>query len=677
LLPGLHTLNYKSLDGWITPVSESVTLIGGPAISLSRTYAPQPGNIQITLGPAEAVSEGVQWNVDGGNWQNSGAAVTGLSVGSHIVQYKSVAGWIVPASESVTVNRAATTSLERDYLPQPGNLQITIVPSEAISDGAHWNVDGGEWQDSETIITGLTAGSHTVNYESIIGWFTPASQSITIKRGATTFISQNYTPLPGNLKITLGSSEAISDGAQWNVDGGAWQNSGAMLMGLSVGSHMVNYKSVPGWNAPVSESITIKRDEATFISRNYTEQPGNIQIMLCPADAVTAGAWWNVDGGDWQDSNAIVTCLPAGLHTLNYKSTAGWTEHASELIMVNRGSTTAISRIYTQQTRGLQIQKCSIIAGSGLNDNSDIINFSGATGITLAELRVADKLTVKIGNVYSEAIPLSSFIVKKSKFTYTRKIPKQGKGAIASLVIDTNTHKFFLKTKNINLSGLYCPFDIEFDTGNYRGVSTVYENMANGKKFIPVQLMSGVEDDLQIQSVKIKKGRLSDTLTIKGGIAYKVTPTLMKDVVLRLGNQTFILPAKYFEPNENNWHKYVCKNKVIPGGIANATFDFGKCTFIIAIKSEKINATTGKVGLTLTIGSFNQQVNFDLDIGQTTYSGITGDATGNGIVDFSDLALFGASWLNKPVIAGLDANGDDFIDFIDFTAIANNWQARN
>ncbi|MGA2093067.1 MAG: hypothetical protein ABSH16_06635 [Sedimentisphaerales bacterium] len=620
LLPGLHTMNYKSIDGWIAPVSESVTLIGGPATSLSRTYAPQPGNIQIALGPADAVLEGVQWNVDGSNWQNSGAVVTGLSIGSHIVDYKSVAGWIAPASESVIVNRAATTSLGRTYAPQPGNIQITLVPSEAVSDGAQWNVDGGEWQDSGTLVTNLTAGSHTVNYKSITGWFTPASESVTINRGATTSISRNYTPLPGNIQITLAPVEAVSDGAQWNVDGGAWQNNGATIMGLSVGSHTVNYRSLTGWNAPVSEAITINRGATNSINRNYTIQPGNIQVTLGPADAVVAGAQWNVDGGGWQNSGAEVTGLPPGLHTVNYKSIAGWIAHASELITITKGSTTSISRIYTQQARGLLINKCNIAAGRGINDNNDIINFSGTTGITPAELSGSDEITIKVGDVYSEAIPISSFTVKNGKFTYTRKIPRRSKGAITSLVIDTNKHKFSLKTRNIDLSGLHCPFDIEFDTSNYRGVSSIYENTANGKKFIPVPLMSGVDDYLQIKSVKVKKGRLSDTLAIRGGIAYAVLPTLMSDVVVKLGSQTFTLPAKNFKPSGKSGHKYVCKDIVIPGGIASATFDFGKCTFTITIKNVKINTTTGKVGLTLTIGSFDKQVNFDFDTGQAIYS---------------------------------------------------------
>ncbi|MBN1392090.1 MAG: hypothetical protein JW947_04725 [Sedimentisphaerales bacterium] len=616
LAAGSHTVNYKSIAGWFTPASESVTINRGATTSVSRNYTPQPGNLQITLGPADAVSEGTQWNVDDGAWQNSGATVTGLTAGSHTVNYKSVTGWFTPSSESVTINRGVTTSISRNYTPQPGSIQILLWPIDAFLDGVQWNVDGGEWQDSGAEVTDLPAGSHTVNYKTIVGWNAPASESVTVNRGTKTSLNRDYAELPGNLEVTLGPAGAVSEGAQWSVDGGAWQNSGATIMGLSAGLHTLRYKSLTGWHTPGSESVTVNRGTTTSISRNYIEFPGGIKITLVPADAVTAGAQWNVDGGGWQDSGAEVTGLSPGLHTVNYKAIAGWIAHPSEVITVNRSMTIFVSRSYIPQARGLVVNKSYISAGSGINDDDDVINCSGIIGITSDELRGSYEITVKIGGVYSEAILVSSFISENGKFTYTYRIPKGEQGRITSLVIDTNKHIFSLKAREINLSGLHCPFNIEFDTDNYWGFSSIYENTANGKRFVPVQLMSGVNDYLQVQSIKIKKGRLSDTLKIKGGIAYEVLPTSINNVVLKLGSQTFTIPAKNFKPSGKSGFKYVCKNTVIPGGIAGATFDFGKCTFTITINKTKINTTTGIVGLTLAIGGFNEQVNFDLDTGQ-------------------------------------------------------------
>ena len=82
----------------------------------------------------------------------------------------------------------------------------------------------------------------------------------------------------GNLQVTLGSAGAISAGAKWNVDGGPWLNSADTVTGLSVGSHMVNYKSIMGWTSPLDESVTISNGLTNSISRDYTQKTGQSQF---------------------------------------------------------------------------------------------------------------------------------------------------------------------------------------------------------------------------------------------------------------------------------------------------------------------------------------------------------------------------------------------------------------
>jgi len=62
----------------------------------------------------------------------------------------------------------------------------------------------------------------------------------------------------GSLQVTLHPPEAVSIGAQWNVDGGPWQSSGATVDNLSPGVHTVNYKAIDeGWMTLPSEQVTI------------------------------------------------------------------------------------------------------------------------------------------------------------------------------------------------------------------------------------------------------------------------------------------------------------------------------------------------------------------------------------------------------------------------------------
>ena len=58
-----------------------------------------------------------------------------------------------------------------------------------------------------------------------------------------------------------------------------------------------------------------------------------------------------------------------------------------------------------------------------------------------------------------------------------------------------------------------------------------------------------------------------------------------------------------------------------------------------------------------------------------TFYRLFGDTTGNAEVNGEDLDVFVDKWLSNPDATGLDADGDDFVNFIDFAAFAKNWAA--
>src|ERR1041385_688192 len=93
-----------------------------------------------------------------------------------------------------------------------GNLNVTLTPSQAVTAGAQWRVDGGAWHNSGTSVNGLSNATHTVDFKAVSGWVTPASRSVTIASGSNN-ISQAYTQA-ASLKITLTPSNG-----QWRIDG--------------------------------------------------------------------------------------------------------------------------------------------------------------------------------------------------------------------------------------------------------------------------------------------------------------------------------------------------------------------------------------------------------------------------------------------------------------------------
>jgi hypothetical protein len=75
-----------------------------------------------------------------------------------------------------------------------GSLQVTILPAGAVAAGAKWKVDDGKWQNSGTTVVGLAPGNnHTVYFNSIYGYSSPANQTVTISNNQTTQATGVYS----------------------------------------------------------------------------------------------------------------------------------------------------------------------------------------------------------------------------------------------------------------------------------------------------------------------------------------------------------------------------------------------------------------------------------------------------------------------------------------------------
>ncbi|MGA2866771.1 MAG: GH25 family lysozyme [Verrucomicrobiota bacterium] len=73
----------------------------------------------------------------------------------------------------------------------------------------------------------------------------------------------------GSLQVTITPSGAVSAGAQWQVDSGPWQSSGATVSGLSVGSHTMAFSTVSGWTTPGNQTVGINANQTTTTTGTY------------------------------------------------------------------------------------------------------------------------------------------------------------------------------------------------------------------------------------------------------------------------------------------------------------------------------------------------------------------------------------------------------------------------
>ncbi len=149
----------------------------------SVTYsAPlQTGSLQVSLAPAGAASAGAQWQVDGGAWQNSGVAVSGLSVGNHPVAFKTLSGWTTPGNQTVTVSASQTTTATGVYVPK----QLTEM---ALSNGVFSFVLNGSVGSNYVI----QVSSDLVNWQSISTNTVSADGSVNTTDSSTFGLPQRF-----------------------------------------------------------------------------------------------------------------------------------------------------------------------------------------------------------------------------------------------------------------------------------------------------------------------------------------------------------------------------------------------------------------------------------------------------------------------------------------------------
>jgi len=335
LTAGTHTLEYSALSNYIRPSNETINLTAGQDLQLSRTYTADSGlaQLKVTLNIASG-----QWRVDGGTWKNSGATITNLSVGAHTIEYKFTTGYSAPATETIELP-SGLTSLTRNYT-QLAQLTVTLNTGQ-------WNLDGGSWKNSGTTLTNLTPGSHTIAYKFVSGYTTPPTETIALVAGANS-ISRSYAPA-GQAKAQLTLTLTPANG-QWRVDGGVWLASGATAANLVAGDHNVEYNPVMGYASPAAETVNLAAGQALALSRNYAALPAQLSIMLDPADGQ-----WRVDGGAWQASGATLTNLVAGNHSVEFGPLPGYTSPAAETIALERGQALAVSRNYVELPAQLAI----------------------------------------------------------------------------------------------------------------------------------------------------------------------------------------------------------------------------------------------------------------------------------------------------------------------------------
>lgn len=356
--PSLITFNYFGVDQVVLTSSGGTqnTNYSGAGVEfvmdnlVVQTFVDA---LNVTITPQGAIDAGAQWSIDGSDWYDSGEVLYGLAAGQHTLEFSDLAGWFEPADQIISIASGQVTSATGTYT-QPGSLEVNISPLAAANGGALWSLDNTNWHSSGETLSGLEPGHYTVLFSPVASYNTPANLAVTIDSGALTAATAVYTQT-GSVQVTIDPAGAVTAGAQWRVDSGAWQNSGATLNNVAPGYHTLAFKALTGWQTPTNQTFWCAATATQSLSGTYVPI-GSLTVTLGPAAAVTAGARWQLGAGSWLTSGAILTNLPTGSNTVNFNVLSGWVTPASIPVTITQNTKTTTNAAFAELTGQLQIQ---------------------------------------------------------------------------------------------------------------------------------------------------------------------------------------------------------------------------------------------------------------------------------------------------------------------------------
>ncbi len=162
--------------------------------------------------------------------------------------------------------------------PSLGTLQVTMSPAAAVAYPALWQVDGGVVQPSGAMVTGLSAGTHTVTFTSLeyYGWATPVSQTVVVTANSLT----NTTGTYGQLTYTTNNNVITITGS-----GPAGPGFTVVLPGIIYGWPVTTIGDYAFFGRTDLTNITIPSSVTNIGHEAFTWCSGLRAITVDPANA--------------------------------------------------------------------------------------------------------------------------------------------------------------------------------------------------------------------------------------------------------------------------------------------------------------------------------------------------------------------------------------------------------
>jgi hypothetical protein len=355
-----YTIEFSPADGWTAPAATNYALSAGEAAVLGAAYdeiEPVGADCIKSQGFDDLDVHPWGWGVI---YLNNSAVATGTAEGSGaaVATNKVLSGENAVRLWGAT-NGAVNPTVVFDNVDISGYTNVTLtIPFAAhgpdSGDDLHVAVsyDGGTTWTPSAFGTQIADGygNLSMDYGVYIDaerqpqgtpYVLAVADSRTQIQVRVTFFNATGSPNAGDyyyldevqlqgdegtapvvssaLSVTLAPAAAVSAGAQWRVDGGAWRASGATATGLTAGAHTVSFSAVSGWTAPGDVATATTNGTTNVFTATYIEESsGPVTIFEDDFEDGDLVGWTQDGAGNWANStDAPITGSRSLKHNLS------------------------------------------------------------------------------------------------------------------------------------------------------------------------------------------------------------------------------------------------------------------------------------------------------------------------------------------------------------------------
>ena len=332
-------------------------------------------------------------------------------------------------------------------------------------------------------------------------------------------------------------------------------------------------------------------------------------------DAIKVSLYMSADA-DFTDSQAVGNFTMLGLgegsaitQTITFTTPAdpgtyylrGRVDDDNDIVEFNESNnyTDVMTLIVDLEPQPMTITR--FVATAGATTNSDSFYATGTFEPNSTLMDSDEPVVIDLG-VYQESLERAGWVQLGSLNRY---FYSTGTGGITLGLLDLDGGTFLLSARNIDLTGLSAPADLEIRFARYLASAQTPDSAV-----IPMQFMAGYADSLRVTFGYITTHRLTDdeSLSLRGLISAQDTSVELADYAVTIAwgySFSETIGAGSFSRIGT---MQVYSNAAAVGGISLAVFDFDRCTFLVNVNHAELNPSLGTVTFSVQFGDFDQTV---------------------------------------------------------------------